>query len=183
MAVDRKRPKELSIPRYSWTYEACSKAERWLLMAKAYQECSQHLFGEMNESRLPDTFHHAVVAAYLFEHAVELFLKGGIAWAGKEPPPRHCLEQLYNQFRNLYPGEEYEFSFSIADMVAPSPRTPYNQFTRYPADRSGKPWEGYTHIDLVIWYEQASKFLDDIDRLRFLIMERHQKCAEESSDA
>ncbi len=173
MPIDREKLKGLSMSRFSWDYENCTQAEHWLLMARAYQKSSLHLFAEMIEKKLDDSFHYAKVAASLLEHAVELFLKGGIAQARKEVPTHHRLQELYRQFNNLYPGKKFQFSASIEDMLTPSERTPANEFARYPTDQSGKPWAGNSHIDLVIWFDQAFKFLDDFKRLEPLLKERY----------
>jgi hypothetical protein len=173
MSIDSEKLKGLYMPRFSWDYEHCTLAEHWFLMAFAYQESSHHLFSEMLEKRLDDSFHHAKVAASLLEHAVELFLKGGIAQAGKDVPTHHRLDQLYAQFRNLYPGKKFEFGASIEQMLTPPAHTPPNVFARYPTDQSGQPWAGYTDIDLVTWFDQACKFLDDFKRMKPLIKERY----------
>jgi HEPN domain-containing protein len=171
--IDREQLAGLYLPRFSWDYDGCSDSDRWLQMAFAYQECSCHLFAGMIEHKLKGTYHHAKVAASLFEHAVELFLKGGIALAGKVVPNHHFLDQLYGQFKNLYPGKKFQFVGSIAEMVAPSALTPHNEFARYPSDQSGKPWQGHPHFDLATWFDQASRFLEDFRRLEPLMKTRY----------
>jgi len=113
------------------------------------------------EERLDDTFHHAKVAVGLMEHAIEIFFKGGIYLAGKNVPTHHQLQQLFRQYRNLYPGKSFDFTCAVNELVEPSHRTPNNQYARYPTNKEGKPWEGYTHIDLAIWYVQSVKLLED----------------------
>jgi hypothetical protein len=173
MTIDPAKLKGTSISRYSWDYEKNTLAEHWFMMARAYQEASCHLFAEMIERRLGDSYHHAKVAASLLEHGVELFLKAGIAQAGKDVPNHHRLAELYGQFKNLYPGKKFQFVAAIDEMLTPPPHTPHNEFARYPTDQSGKPWLGNTHIDLVIWYDQASKFLKDSQTLEPLMKERY----------
>lgn len=171
--VDREKLKNVRMPRFSWDYEGCSVADHWFLMARGFQECCCHLFAEMIEEKIESRFHHAKAAVSLFEHAVELFLKAGISQADKKVPVHHRLDQLYGQFKNLYPGNDFEFTGTNADMVRPSLRAPHNEFARYPTDWSGKPWAGHSHIDLVIFFEEASKFLDDFNRLWPLMKNRY----------
>lgn len=170
--LDISKIEDLRIPRFSWDYENSSEADLWFLMAIAYQESSFHLFAEMVEKRLDDTFHHAKVAVGLMEHAIEVFLKGGIVLAGKEVPTHHHLKQLFGQYKNLFPGKRFDFTCAVTELVEPSKQTPNNQYARYPANKDGKPWEGYTHIDLAIWYLQAEKLLKDFRRLEPLMREK-----------
>jgi hypothetical protein len=120
---------------------------------------------------LASSFPHVKVVVSLFEHAVELFLKGTLAQAGKKVPTHHRLDELYGQVRSLCPGKEFEFTGAIADFVNPSEQTPGNQFARYPTDKSGKPWSSNVYIDVHLWSEQASKFRADFKRLEPLIKE------------
>src|SRR5205814_1517508 len=130
---------------------------------------------EMIEERTSSSFHHLKVAASLFIHAVELFLKGGIAQAGKSVPAIHFLDQLYGQVTKLYPGKAFQFTGSIVDLARRSSQAPHNEFPRYPTNQSGRPWEGHSHFDLVTWFEQASRFLNDFKRLEPLMKERHPR--------
>jgi HEPN domain-containing protein len=173
MAADLTKLEGLSMPRFSWSYEHCTEPDHWFLTARAYLESAHHLFSEMIEKRANGTFHHAKVAASLLIHSVELFLKGGISQAGKKVPTIHHLDQLYGQFSKLYPGKGFEFSGAIGDLVQPSSQTPHNEFPRYPTDQSGSLWGGNCHFDLVTWFEQASRFLNDFKRLEPLLKQRH----------
>lgn len=144
-------------------------------MARAFQEICCHLFAEMIEEKIDSTFHHAKAAVSLFEQGVELFLKAGIAQAGKQVPTHHDRDQLYGQFKNLYPGKGVEFIGSVEAFVRPSELFPYNEFARYPTDHAGKPWEdrGHSFIDLARFFEQASLFLEDFNRLWPLMQIRY----------
>lgn len=159
----------LRMPRFSWDYEDLSEADHWFLMARAYLDSGKHLFAQMISKTVESSFHHAKVAAFLFEHAVELFLKAAIVQAGRRAPATHRLGQLYKEFKNLYQGQAYSFEGNIDDFAAPDPSTPHGQFSRYPTDPSGKPWPGHRHIDLVIWYKQICAFSEDFQRLEPLI--------------
>lgn len=163
----------IRMPRYSWTYEDYSDADLWFLMAVAYQESANHLFNEMIDERLDDSFHHAKVAVYLMEHAIEIFLKGSIALAGKNIPTSHNLQELLRQYRILYPGTRFEFACAVDDLVTPTKRAPNSQFARYPVDKDGKPWEGHTHIDIILWREQSEKLLKDLRQLEKSMRERY----------
>ncbi len=173
MAMDLVKLRGLYMPRLSWKYEKCAKADLWFLMAQAFQECSYHLLEEMIEGRMGSSFFHAKAVVSLFERSVEHFLKGGMAQAGKEVPTHHFLDELYKQFKNLYPGKKFEFTGSITEMVQRSNQTPFNEFANYPTDQSGNPWEGSCFIDIVTWFEQASKFVEDFKRLKPLMKERY----------
>ena len=159
--------------RYSWDYEGLGEAVHWFLMAKAYLDCSIHLFSEMMDKKLKSSFHHAKVATMLFEHSIELFLKAGIVQAGQEVGKSHNLQELYNQFRKLYPGKKHQFEGDIVSAVRQISITPYNVYTRYPTDNFGQLWPGNTHIDLVIWYKQLCLFVKDFERLEPLLKERY----------
>ena len=93
-----------------------------------------YLFGEMTDKRFLQTYHYAKAAFSLFEHAVVLFLKSGISQAGQTVPAHHDLSKLHAQFKNLYPGNRFEFAGQIDGFVQASTPTPHNQFLRYPAD-------------------------------------------------
>ena len=171
--TDINKINEYSLNRFSWDYEDCIDAQLWFLMAAAYQEVCEALLKYMIETETINSFHHALVADSLMEHAVELFMKAGIAQSGKTVQTHHRLQELYNQFRKLYPGKKFDFTCSIDEFVAPSTRTPENQFARYPIDKAGKRWGGNTHIDLTIYYKEASKLLDDFKRLEPLMIEKY----------
>jgi len=119
------------------------------------------------------TFHHCKVVVSLFEHSVEIFLKGAIVQAKKEVQTHHRVDEIYKQFINLYPGKKFEFRGRIDEFVKPMPQAPVDQYARYPVTRDGQAWSGNTHIDIAIYYQEASKFKDDYARLKPLIKERY----------
>jgi HEPN domain-containing protein len=127
----------------------------------------------VNERYVRD-YHRALVAVSLFNHSVELFLKAGVIQAGKSITSSHDLEQLYNQYKKLYPGKKYEFEARISEIVAPHKNMPHNEFARYPTDHVGQPWPGYTHIDIAIWYDRLGVFQKDFDRLEPLMKARYE---------
>jgi hypothetical protein len=175
MPINREKLKTVMMPRDSVFYEDCPIPDQWFLLARAFQECCVHLFGEMIEDKISGTFHHAKAAVCLFEQAVELFFKAGIAQAGKQVPGNHKLHQLYGDFKNLYPETDFVLTASVDAFVAPSEKYPHNQYARYPTDLTGIPWQvrGHTFIDLARFYEQASLFLEDFNRLWPLMKARY----------
>ncbi|MBI2882984.1 MAG: hypothetical protein HYY11_03605 [Candidatus Methylomirabilis oxyfera] len=172
--MDLDRLEEWSLPRFSWDYDHLSLSEHWFRMACAYLDCSHHLLEAMIEERLASSFHHAKVAVAIFEHAVELFLKGAIAHADQSVPVHHKSTELLSQYRKLYPGKEFGFSGEIDQAVSQTEATPRNQYARYPQDLGGRPWPGHTHIDLSLWYRQVRCFKEDFDRLWPLIRVKHR---------
>jgi len=165
--------KNLRMPVFSWDYEDLGEADRWFLMARAYFDCSYYLFTEMAKETFDRNYHRALVAVSQFNHSVELFLKAAIVRAGKKVTSTHNLEQLYKQYKKLYPGKKFEFEGEISSVIGPHQSTPYNEFARYPTDHAGQPWPGYTHVDIAIWYERLDAFHKDFERLEPLIKDRY----------
>ncbi len=85
-----------------------------------------------------------------------------------------CPQNVHKQYVNLYPGAKYEFTGKIEEFVRPMPQAPVNEYARYPAMKDGQAWSGNTHIDIVIYYIEASKFMNDYLRLKPLIKERYR---------
>jgi HEPN domain-containing protein len=167
--------KNYRMPVFSWDYEDLAESDHWFLMAQAYFDCSFHLFTEMARETFDRSYHRALVAVSLFNHSIELFLKAAIIEANKMVTSSHNLEQLYNQYRKLYPGKKYEFEGEIPSVVTPHQNTPHNEFARYPTDHAGRPWPGYTHVDIAVWYERLSVFQEDFGRLKPLLKERYRE--------
>ncbi len=165
--------KNISMPLESFIYEDLSVADHWFLMARAFVDCSRILFAQMINETIDSNFFQAKAAASLFSHSLELFLKGGILHAGGIVSNTHNLRRLYNQFMILYPEKIFEFEGDISNAVRPDPRTPANQFARYPSDTSGQLWQSDTFIDLVIWYRQVLLFNKDYERLMPLLKQRY----------
>jgi hypothetical protein len=158
---------------FSWDYQDLPEADQWFLMARAYLDCSVKLFCQIRDGSLKQSYYHAGVGAFLFEHSVELFLKAAIVQAGKKVQAHHEIGMHYNQFKNLYPGNKYEFEGRINDVARSDSKRPHSEFHRYPTDNSGMLWQVNSHFDLEIWSEQLSLFAKDFDRLEPLIKERY----------
>jgi len=122
---------------FSWDLKKLSRAERFFHLAQGYLGCSRHLFESMLDKSLDTTFSHAQAAAFLFDHSLEIFLKGGIIQAGRTPTNSHYLGQHYNEFKKLYPGKEFDFEGSVNDVVRMDPSRPHSEYLRYPIDISG----------------------------------------------
>jgi HEPN domain-containing protein len=165
---------------FSWDLKGLSPADRFFHLARAYLDCSGHLFRSLNDKSLKRTFSHAQSAAFLFEHSVELFLKGAIIQALKRVANTHDLEHLYNEFRNLYPGKKFNFTARIDEVVTKDQARPYAEYSRYPIDTSGKLWPGNSHFDFDIWLKQLELFKKEYERLIPLVKERYSVNSTES---
>jgi len=173
MSDDINDIKKLRMPVFSWDYEDLSEADRWFFMARAYFDCSYYLFAQMVQECFDRNYHRALVAVFLFEHSVELFLEAAVIQAGRTNVPSHDLEKLYRQYCRLYPGKKYQFQGEIASIVTFKSNTPHNEFARYPVHNSGRPWPGYSHVDVAIWFVRLDDFGKDFDRLEPLMKERY----------
>ena len=154
----------LSKPRVSVEFDGFSPADLWFLMARAFADCSAHLLLRMAQREIASGFHHAKAAISLGEHALELFLKGGIAQSGEDVPTHHRLDDLYERFHRLY--SDVTFEASVPVMIRPRKDFPYNQFARYPTDLQGRPWTGLRHIDVADWYRQVCLLANDFERIQ-----------------
>jgi len=151
---------------FSWDLEDLSPSERFFHLAQAYIDSSRHLFRSLiDHSLVPATHSHAQAAAFLFQHSIELFLKGAIIQAGKKPANTHHLEQLHNEFKKLYQGRQFEFEGKIQEAVKTDPQLPIGEYCRYPSNNSGYLWPGNHHFNLEIWLEQVEFFKKDYERL------------------
>ncbi len=159
---------------FSWDLEDLSRPEKFFHLAQAYIDSSLYLFKGLAEKQLPVSYSHTQAAAFLFNHSLELFLKGAISQAGKDPKTTHNLESLHAEFKKLYPDKSFEFSGKIKEVVPNDPRRPHSEFDRYPIDNAGKPWPCNTHFTIEIWAEQIALFRDDYKRLVPLIKDRYK---------
>jgi hypothetical protein len=168
---------------YSWEYSDETGADELFRHARASVACSVALFAQLAAGALPQTFHHAKAAAFLFELSLEQFLKASLALAGNRPPASHDLQPLYNRYRKLYPGKRFAFDGRVDDAVRKEPARPADQFLRYPTDRAGQTWEGNQHFSLEFWRVQVSTFERDYARLEPLLRARHQSVIEPETSA
>jgi HEPN domain-containing protein len=167
---------------FPWVYATKHSADEWFRMAHAYGDAAVALFEDISAARIPQTYHHAMVAAAAFEHALELFLKSALVLAGKRPKNTHNLETMLARYRTAYPGQAYAFEGRIDDAARRQEARPFAQFLRYPESGDGAPWPGSVHFDLDVWMEQARLFRDDYRRLEPLLREKSLAGASEGSD-
>lgn len=158
---------------FSWNLRKLRRTERFFDLAQGYLDCSKHLFRSLEDEQLKKTFSHAQAAAFLFEHSLELFLKGAIIQARQSVTNTHILQQLYNEFRNLYPGKNFRFEGSIEEIVGRDASRPYPEYSRYPIDTSGNLWPENSHFEFEVWLEQLELFQKDYSNLIPLIKERY----------
>src|SRR4051812_7912236 len=85
-----------------------SKPQLFFRLASAYADSSHHVFQSIVDGSLAQTFSHAQSGHFLFDHSIELFLKGSILKAGKQIDNTHHLDQLYNFYRKLYPKKTFK---------------------------------------------------------------------------
>lgn len=107
--------------------------------AQAYLDCSQHAFGAIAVYSIPNSFEHARAAAYLFEHALELFFKGAIMSDKGELVTGHSLHKLYKDFRTQY-GDRFKFISDIEAFTEWDPPWAHAEYSRYPFDVKGQKW-------------------------------------------
>ena len=142
-----------------------TKPQLFFRLATGYAGSSHQLFKSILAGDLPQTFGHAQAAHFLFDHAVELFLKGAILKSTDKIEHTHCLEPLFKRYRKLYPKKEFEFTGRIAETVRHDRTSPHSEFPRYPIDRSGNVWSGYNAYSLETWLKQSEHLRDDLARL------------------
>lgn len=114
---------------------------------------------------LPRTFAHAQTTHFIFDHAIELFLKGAILKSTGKFEASHDLQSLFGRYRNLYPTKAFEFTIRIAETVKVSPQSPHSEFPRYPVDTDGNVWGGYNAYTLETWLTETEHLRQDLERL------------------
>jgi hypothetical protein len=145
-----------------------TKPELFFRLASAYADSSHQIVRSMLAGYLPQTFAHAQTAHFLFDHGVELFLKGAILkstgkiMSTKRP---HELQPLYRRYRNLYPKKKFDFTGRIVETVKENTKSPHSEFPRYPVDRKGNVWEGYNAYTLETWLTETEHLREEFQRL------------------
>jgi HEPN domain-containing protein len=143
-------------------FDDYTKPQLFFRLAIAYADCSHQLFVAMLSGLLPQTFGHAQAGHFLFDHAIELFLKGAILRSTGKIEITHNLEPLYNKYRKLYCKEEYGFAARIAEAIRRNPASPHSEFPRYPVDACGNIWDGYNAYTLETWLKEAEHLRSDL---------------------
>jgi hypothetical protein len=157
----------------TWDYEDFTTAEWYFETARAYLESGILIYQQIGHA-LPLTYHHARSAKFLCDHALELFLKATELQADKQLTGTHDLGQLYREFIGLCPGERFQFEASIHEMVKQNPERPASEYARYPTAKGAREWPGgHTYQNIGVRIEQYKLLLQDFDRLKPLIKDRH----------
>ncbi len=110
----------------------------FLNLAKAYIHSALHLLMAMKVNNFPDNFYTVQVSSFLFQHSVELFLKGAIFLASGALSTHHNLDQLYTQFKNYFPTDSFPFMGPISTVVKKDTNRPYSFYARYLVDKAQK---------------------------------------------
>lgn len=142
-----------------------TKPQLFFRLAIAYADSSHQIIRSMLAGDLPQTFAHAQTTHFLFDHAVELFLKGAILKLDGKIISTHDLQQLFSKYRYLYPKKAFEFTIRIAETVKANLQSPHSKFPRYPMDTKGNVWEGYNAYTLEIWLAETEHLRQDLERL------------------
>ena len=142
-----------------------TKPQLFFRLATAYADSSHQIVRSMLAGDLPQTFAHAQTTHFLFDHAMELFLKGAILKVTGAIENTHHLQQLYARYRKLYPKKAFEFTIRITETVEAKPQSPYSGFPRYPVDTDGNAWEGYNAYTLETWLTETEHLRQDLERL------------------
>ena len=142
-----------------------TKSQLLFRLAIAYSDASHHVVRSMLAGELPATFPLAQTAHFLFDHAVELFLKGAILKRTDNIEKTHHLQPLYGRYRNLYPNKKFEFTGRIRDAVISNPNSPHSEFPRYPVDTEGNIWQGHNAYTLETWATETQCLCNDLKRL------------------
>jgi hypothetical protein len=145
-----------------------TKPELFFRLATAYADSSHQIVRSMLAGDLPQTFAHAQTMHFLFDHAVELFLKGAILKSTgeiKRVNRPHDLQPLYSRYRKLYPKKDFDFRGRIVETVKRNPKSPHSEFPRYPVDIEGNVWKGYNAYTLETWLLETEHLREELQRL------------------
>ena len=175
MTFDVDKFKGISMPVFPWDYQGLPIFEHWFYMANAYLSCCQHLLSEMADERFERNFFRAKVCVALYDQAIELFFKGAITLVDEKVITSHNLSELHKRYKDLYPEKEFLFEVDIANVVKKNDYWVYNEFARYPVDKDGNPWQGNTHIDIVLWLKNIILTQKDFSRLEPLLLQKYTK--------
>jgi len=152
----------------SWDINDRKLPERYFILASAYIKCSLYIFESMSNGALDSDYSNGHIGGLLFGHSLELFLKGSIIQVRDEVKNIHSLEKLFNEFKNIYPGNTYKFTGDIGAFIEQDKSIPYSEFFRYPIDKNGNVWGNFFY-DLETWKTQIEKFKNDYERLLPLV--------------
>jgi hypothetical protein len=123
----------------------------------------------MVEDEFSAQFSSSRVILHLARHGLELFLKASVmAETGDSTLLGHNLAKLFDRYRNIYPGEEFEFSappqFAISeetDLFSTEVdcfHSNLDQRHRYTSDRAGKEFSDPEEFN-------PRRFLEELENL------------------
>jgi HEPN domain-containing protein len=133
-------------------------------LSQAYLDCSNRLFHSLHASELPRTFDHVRAASFLFEHALELFLKGAIMSATGKQTFGHNLHDLYARFLAQY-GDRFTFESEIERFTELDPNSTRAEYSRYPFDKDGEDWVQGNSVSLQRAIVQTDALKRDFNRV------------------
>ena len=154
---------------HSSEFQGLSVADRYFSLARGYLEGSRVLCEAIEKDDYAPRYSHSCVVLHLCRHAVELFLKGAIAYAtNSQPLQTHHLGSLIAEYERVLsdPMFRFEVPFGVEASGTPNVFSDFadkhhktlDQRYRYPTDRSGKPFsdpEGFV----------APMFMSDLEGL------------------
>ena len=173
MNNDAELKEKIFMPVFAWDYFGLPESDHWFLLAKAFLDCTRHLFKGMKEEKFDRNYHRAKASAFLLIQALELFFKGSVVHAKASLQTHHKLNDLFNQFKNLYPSKDFSFCARVDDIIQQENTLLASEYTRYPADRKGKLWLKSDHFDIPTWSDEADLLADDFQRLEKLIKKKY----------
>ena len=164
---------------HSSEFQCLSVADRYFSLARGYLEGSRVLCEAIEKDDYASRYSHSRVVLHLCRHAVELFLKGAIAYAtNAQPLQTHHLGNLITEYERVLPDPMFRFEvpFGVDALGTPDFFSDFanqhhktlDQRYRYPTDRSGKPFsdpEGFV----------APMFISDLEGLAKAFMHVESK--------
>ena len=134
----------------SASFKKLPPAERLYRLSQAYLSAGTVLCEQAGEAGERLEWPQASVCYYCLHLATELFLKACIQGVGREPSKHHEIAELWQAYKVLLPGDEYNFQTSWAlspkeldqivgiQVLYGVDRTP-DQLFRYSMDKKGGP--------------------------------------------
>jgi len=122
-----------------------SQAEHFVNHALAYLESAIFLLDNIEQKKFSESFYHAQVTAFLFQHSLELFLKGALLFHSPNYAKNHEPNGLYEDYKKIYCDKQYDFNSQIELAVKNDPHRPYSIYARYPFDKKDNYlWENFS---------------------------------------
>lgn len=136
----------------NWQLWNMSRADQFFAYSFAYLKASIRN-AEVDQVASGDfTWPDGVVCMWLFDHAIELFLKAAIIHRAGELVSGHNLRDLKRRYDEIYPEPELQWELPYYTDYSAIPEEEWAELQknepqpsilhRYPEDKLGKPWEG-----------------------------------------